>query len=77
MKLLDQDSMPFGKHQHVKMENVPADYLLYLWDDEQTAFYDETKVEWPPAKAVRDYIVRNFRALETECPDRIIKHQPQ
>lgn len=80
MKLGDDDPMPFGKYgpegKGCKMADVPADYLLYLWDDEQTAFWDEAKVEFPAAIAVRDYIIRRFNHLETECPDRIIRHRP-
>lgn len=29
----DQDLMPFGKHKDKNMENVPADYLLWLYDE--------------------------------------------
>lgn len=28
----DTDKMPFGKHQGTAMANVPADYLLWLYD---------------------------------------------
>lgn len=73
----DDDLMPFGKYKGRKMADVPAAYLLYLWDDEQTAFWNEAKVEWPPAIAVRGYIVQRFATLETECNDLIIHHRPE
>lgn len=30
--MTDQDLMPFGKYKYRKMEDVPADYLLWLRD---------------------------------------------
>ena len=29
----DEDLMPFGKHKGEKMANVPADYLMWLYDN--------------------------------------------
>lgn len=28
----DKTPMPFGKHIGTSLANVPADYLIYLWD---------------------------------------------
>lgn len=33
MKLTDESLMPFGKHKGEKMANVPASYLLWLYDE--------------------------------------------
>lgn len=66
MKLTDQSPMPFGTHKDKKMEDVPADYLLWLWDNGAHGVLGP----------VHDYIRENFSALETECPDRIIEHRP-
>ena len=33
MKLTDGSLMPFGKHKGEKMANVPASYLLWLYDE--------------------------------------------
>ena len=61
-QLHDCDKMPFGKHEGVNMQDVPASYLHYLWtngmkDDKQSN--------------VADYIRRNQSALAKELPDAI------
>jgi hypothetical protein len=28
----DLDKMPFGKHKGVNMQDIPAQYLAWLWD---------------------------------------------
>lgn len=33
MILDDNSEMPFGKHKGVKMANVPADYLIFLYEN--------------------------------------------
>lgn len=60
--LLDTDTMPFGKHRGVPMQDVPASYLHYLWvngmkEDKQSN--------------VADYIRRNLNALKMDYPDGI------
>lgn len=60
-KLTDSDLMPFGKYKGSKMEDVPASYLLWLWNDD---------VSHP---GVRAYIEDAMSALEKECPDTIVK----
>ncbi len=54
--------MPFGKyskppHGPRKMEDVPACYLLWLWD------------EGCSHPGVRSYIAENLHVLMEECPD--------
>lgn len=63
--MTDQDLMPFGKHKGAKMEDVPASYLLWLWN------------EGISHAGVRAYIIDAFSALEKECPDTIIKNRPK
>ena len=66
------DLMPFGKYSKPpdgprKMDDVPADYLLWLWD-ENVSHHD-----------VRAYIVENFETLLAQCPDYIpeeLKDEP-
>lgn len=53
--LSDTDEMPWGKHKGVKMANVPADYLLWL--------YNNNKCD----KSVRDYIYKNLDDLKSEA----------
>lgn len=60
--MLDTDMMPFGKYSKPpdgprKMEDVPADYLLWLYD------------EGCSHVGVRDYIHENLTTLMDECPD--------
>lgn len=33
MILNDSSPMPFGKHKNKKMEDVPASYLIWLYDN--------------------------------------------
>ncbi len=52
--LLDTSPMPFGKYKGDKMENVPASYLLWL--------YDNNKCN----NQVQDYIKDNYDVLQHE-----------
>lgn len=66
MKLTDQSAMPFGKHAGLKMEDVPAKYLLWLWDN-------GVHREKSP---LSEYIRESFSALETEAKDYIVQNRP-
>ena len=52
--LHDNSQMPFGKYQGEKMINVPANYLMWL--------YNENKCN----KEVREYIEDNLDVLQEE-----------
>lgn len=52
--LTDTSPMPFGKYKGDDMEDVPASYLLWL--------YDNNKCN----KAVKDYIEDNMDVLKKE-----------
>lgn len=54
MKLTDNSPMPFGKHKGTQMANVPASYLIWLYDN------DKCSVE------VREYIEDNLDVLKQE-----------
>ena len=32
-RLTDESKMPYGKHKGTKMADVPADYLMYCYDN--------------------------------------------
>ena len=64
-KLTDTSLMPFGKHRGSKMEDVPASYLLWLWND--NVQHSE----------VRAYIEESMSALTLECPDVILNQKPK
>jgi len=61
-ELTDDDPMPWGKYRGERMEDVPAAYLLWLWNNGKK--HDK---QCP----VADYIRRNRGALELEHPDGI------
>jgi len=54
MALNDNSPMPFGMYKGEKMANVPASYLMWL--------YDENKCN----KEVREYIEDNLDVLQEE-----------
>jgi len=58
--LTDTDPMPFGKHKGEPMQDVPASYLHYLW---QNGLKDDKQSN------VADYIRRNLNALKLEHRD--------
>ena len=53
-ELGDKDSMPFGKFKGQRMGDVPAEYLVFLYDDGLSA------------GDVRDYIEDCMDALRAE-----------
>ena len=54
MKLTDNTPMPFGKYKDVAMANVPANYLIWL--------YDNSKCN----NEVLEYIIDNMEVLKNE-----------
>lgn len=62
--LTDESPMPFGKHRGKAMANVPAKYLLWLWDQNQGQ-----KPFGEDSKSVQLYISQNLDALKLEVKD--------
>ena len=60
--LNDDSPMPFGAHKGVRMMDVPAQYLHWLWT---------TGKEHDKQCPVADYIRRNLGALKQEYEDGI------
>jgi len=52
--LTDKSPMPYGRHKGVEMANVPASYLMWLYENDKCT--DE----------VRDYIEDNFEVIQIE-----------
>lgn len=52
--LSDNSLMPFGKYKNEKMANVPASYLLWLYDNDKCNSY------------VKEYIEDNLDVLRVE-----------
>ncbi len=59
-ELTDLSPMPFGKFKGKPMQDVPASYLHYLWQNGLAADKQSN---------VADYIRRNLTALKKEHPD--------
>ncbi len=55
MKLFASDIMPTGKYSGRRMSEVPADYLMWLYDNDRCV------------AEVRDYIVRNLGWLREKA----------
>lgn len=72
MSLNDQSLMPFGAYKDTHIEDVPASYLLYLWED--CRIYNR-KACFGTSLDVHNYIKENLTALEKECPDKIVTHR--
>lgn len=65
--------MPFGKHKDEPMEKVPADYLLWLYDD----MADQGQHDNTPARAALwVYLEESYSALDMERKNYISKHKP-
>jgi len=63
MKVLeDDDKMPWGKYKDERMEDVPAQYLHYLWIN------GKKNDKLCP---VANYIKENMSFLQSEHPDGI------
>lgn len=58
--LEDDDLMPFGMHKDKRLQNVPAKYLLWLWDSNCSH------------KELDNYLWNNLEVLCEECEDYIL-----
>ena len=67
MPLTDDDLMPFGKHRGRRLEDVPARYLLWLWDE---GWHQRT------GEPLGAYLKDSLNALLGDCQDYILKHRP-
>jgi len=55
----DESLMPFGKHKGIKMANVPADYLIWLYDESGCLKYNRFS-------DLKKYITDNMDVLKSE-----------
>lgn len=61
-KLEDDDKMPWGKYKGTLMGDVPAEYLLYMFDKGLNT------------SPVKTYIIENKKLLETEVSGNAAKY---
>lgn len=54
-KLTDESLMPFGKYKDYSMINVPASYLIWLYENDKCN------------KLVKDYIIDNWDVLQIQA----------
>lgn len=57
-KLTDNYVLEFGKYKGTKLANVPANYLLFLWENSNFKFHY--------GGALKEYISENLEALKLE-----------
>ena len=69
--MTDTDEITFGKYSGTAIGKVPASYLLWLWNNGMWR-----DVRGSDRDPVLLYIIENFHALQTECPDTIVDHKP-
>lgn len=59
----DETPMPFGKHKGKNLEDVPSEYLSYLWNQMYDDYVDK-KLKGNRLKLM-DYIKDNSDSIET------------
>lgn len=65
-ELNDLSPMPFGKHKGEPMQDIPVEYLHWLWT--KAEIY---KASYPNQRLVSKYIKDNLQALKDENKDLI------
>lgn len=71
-QVTDLSSMPFGAHKGKKMQDVPAQYLLWLYDNDTGLWCDKQRNQ-----ALKKYIEDSWDALLKDYPDYEPRHSPK
>lgn len=66
--MTDTDLMPFGKYRGVRLEDVPASYLLWLWNEGLKAETGSQGQRGDLARYIRD----SMSALRMDSPDTLV-----
>lgn len=69
--LTDDDVMPFGKHKGELVNDVPASYLLWLWDN---GVHEDDSENMLPLK---NYIINNWDEIRGNAPNTVPLHHPE
>lgn len=64
--LTDNSEMPFGKFKGQEMEDVPAAYLLFIWEEKKAVYNAGGKMRLDEQR-VMAYIEDNLVGLEKEA----------
>ena len=64
MRLSDNDAMPFGKHKHVPMKDVPAGWLKWFYEEKEGLTMHNMR---PDEIDVLDYIEERLETIEQEA----------
>lgn len=63
MPLTDESIMLFGKHKGKQLEDVPDEYLLWLWNESKQD-YKDGKIGYKPKAELMGYIEDNLQAIK-------------
>lgn len=70
--LNDLSPMPFGKFKGTPMQDVPPQYLLWLYDNDTGLWCDKKRNQ-----AIKKYVEDSWDALLKDCPDYEPLHPPK
>lgn len=70
----DLSPFPFGMHKDKPMQDVPAKYLLWLWNEGMDSLYGMPLIT--NRYQVADYIGKNMTAIQMDDQDTIVKNKP-
>ncbi len=65
--LTDKDQIPFGKHKGMKMEDVPAEYILYMYSLIKPIAPNKMTLT---QKMFVNYVEDNKQVLEKQAKDK-------
>jgi uncharacterized protein (DUF3820 family) len=69
--LTDTDIMPWGKYKDECLQDIPASYFRWLWEDGETKLWKGSKVEVFKTK-LANYIWNSRNALNQELGEQAI-----
>lgn len=65
MELNDSSPMPIGKYKGKAMEDVPAQWLMWFWEQNKRAYIEESRLS-VNQQSIMEYIDENLDVLEYE-----------